>query len=177
MVVVIDDAAALAEVALGNAARKDLDPIERAELLEHLLRPIDEGGAGMTRSEAGKLFGLESESGVKNAVRLLKLPKHIKCLVRQGELPERLARKVIPYCEIPIVAQKIDEDFQRVFNARKHDDYEYTETIAALSGERDPDFLDQFVQDHTRPMDPKRPSISLRKTYAQARVQPNGRGA
>jgi ParB family transcriptional regulator, chromosome partitioning protein len=42
----------LIELAVANAARKDLDPIERGELLRELIE------SGMDRAAAGRLFGL-----------------------------------------------------------------------------------------------------------------------
>lgn len=88
----------LIELAVANAARQDLNHIERAELLEKLIAPMEAGGAGMDRPAAGRLFGLNSESGVKNALRLLKLPARIRALVAAGELPIAKAR---PLCAYP----------------------------------------------------------------------------
>jgi ParB family transcriptional regulator, chromosome partitioning protein len=156
IVVVCDDATALAEVALGNAARKDLDPIERAELLEQLIRPIAEGGSGLDRVTAGKYFGLESESGVKNAVRLLKLPESIRTLIRKGDLPERAARRLIPFCEAPTVIEAIAKDLEKTRKqAEKGDEYEWIETLTSLNDKRVPYWIREFVKDHTRPWNPK----------------------
>ncbi len=87
------DEEALREVMLGNAERQDLSAIERAELLLTMINH------GMDRDEAGRMFGLESESGIKNTLRLLKLPESIRKLVQSGELPARAARVLVPWAE------------------------------------------------------------------------------
>ncbi len=81
IVVATDDATALKEVAAANSNRQDLNPVERGELMQLLMKPIADGGSGLTLLEAGAIFGLTSESGCKNALRLMKLPRRILDLV------------------------------------------------------------------------------------------------
>ncbi len=95
-----DDAEALKEVVLGNADRKDLDPIQRAEIM---LTMID---AGISRAEAGLLFGLNSDSGIKNTLRLLELPESMRSLVREGLLPARAARYVVPFAPATLICDR-----------------------------------------------------------------------
>ena len=92
------DAAALIDLAVANAAREDLDPIQRAELMIELMLPIDKGGAGMDKAAAGRVFGLNSESGVKNALRLLNLPQFFRDLLQSKQVP---INKVRPLCAYP----------------------------------------------------------------------------
>jgi ParB family transcriptional regulator, chromosome partitioning protein len=92
------DAAALIDLAVANAAREDLDPIQRAELMIELMLPIDKGGAGMDKAAAGRVFGLNSESGVKNALRLLNLPQFFRDLLQSKQVP---VNKVRPLCAYP----------------------------------------------------------------------------
>lgn len=96
-VVDCDDAEALLEVLLGNESRQDLNPIQRAELLR---RMIDEG---IDRAEAGQRFGLASDSGIKNTLRLLELPQSMRELVADGTLPARAARYVVPFAEATVI--------------------------------------------------------------------------
>lgn len=107
-VVGIDDDEALREVMLGNAQRKDLDAIQRAELLQTML------DAGVDKTEAGKLFGLNSPSGIKNTLRLLKLPESIRTLIRDRKIPSRAARYLVPYAEAHVIlddlAKSLDDD-------------------------------------------------------------------
>lgn len=110
IIVVADDAAALAEVAIANSHRQDLNPIQRAELMQMLMQPEDEGGSGMTLLQAGKIFGLNSESGCKNALRMLRLPAKIRDLVIDGRLPERVARRLIPYMVTDEISKAIADD-------------------------------------------------------------------
>lgn len=97
-----DEAAALRLVAAANGARKDLDPIERAELLQRL---CSEDGGGLTQEEAGKLMAVDgkplSRSAVSNSLRLLKLPTCVIDEIRRGVLPESYARAVLPYFDHP----------------------------------------------------------------------------
>ena len=94
------DAAALLMVAAGNAARRDLDPVQRAQLCVRMIDPADQGGAGLTQAQAAELVGFKSRSAVANAVRLLKAPSSILDLVANGRLPETYARAVLPLIEI-----------------------------------------------------------------------------
>jgi ParB family transcriptional regulator, chromosome partitioning protein len=92
------DATALIDLAVANAAREDLDPIQRAELMVELIKPIEHGGAGMDKAAAGRVFGLNSESGVKNALRLLQLPQFFRDLLSAKRVP---VNKVRPLCAYP----------------------------------------------------------------------------
>jgi ParB/RepB/Spo0J family partition protein len=74
-----------------NAARTDLNPIERARAIKRL---IDE--FKLTQLEAGKLFGLASQGAVSNAMRMLKLPADVQNLLITGEIAERHARALLP---------------------------------------------------------------------------------
>lgn len=107
-VVDVDDDEALREVMLGNAERDDLNPIERAELMLTMINN------GLERLAVGRMFGLESESGVKNTLRLLALPPSIRSLVESGKLPVRAARALVPYAEAIVlmdgVAKHVAED-------------------------------------------------------------------
>ncbi len=113
-VVDCSDAEALREVLLGNAERQDLNPIQRAELMRSMI------GAGIDRAEAGALFGLESDSGVKNTLRLLELPASMRAMVAEGLLPARVARYVIPFAAAEVIVdgwakQLRENDRQRMF--------------------------------------------------------------
>jgi ParB family transcriptional regulator, chromosome partitioning protein len=136
------------ELAIANAARKDLNPIERGELLGLLIRPVDAGGGGMDRAAAGRLFGLNSESGIKNALRLVRLPGFLRDQVASGELPIGKARPLLAYPG-PILeafAKWIQEPMQKydLKNLRRPD--------ADDSDELDSE-IDAFIREHTRPCD------------------------
>jgi ParB family transcriptional regulator, chromosome partitioning protein len=92
------DSTALIDLAVANAAREDLDPIQRAELMIELIMPVEHGGAGMDKAAAGRIFGLNSESGVKNALRLLQLPQFFRDLLSAKKVP---VSKVRPLCAYP----------------------------------------------------------------------------
>lgn len=143
IVVSIDDAAALREVAVANSNREDLNPVQRAELMQNLMKPKDKGGSGLSLTDAGKLFGLNSESGAKNALRILKLPDMVRALVATRELPERAARTLIPYTVCPPVMSKIVAEIE--------DDIEGT-AYELTSDDGDPWWLRQAIEKHTRPI-------------------------
>ena len=92
------DAATLIDLAVANAAREDLDPIQRAELMIELIMPVEQGGAGMAKAAAGRVFGLNSESGVKNALRLLNLPQFFRDLLQAKQVA---ISNVRPLCAYP----------------------------------------------------------------------------
>lgn len=94
----LTDSTSLVELAVANAARQDLTPIERAELLRDLITPIDQGGGGMDRAAAGRIFGLNSDSGVKNTLRLLKLPEYLRTLLETGKVS---VGQIRPLCAYP----------------------------------------------------------------------------
>ncbi len=105
LVVDADDLEAMREVMLGNAMREDLDAIERAGLLRQMI------DSGVDRAEAGRLFGLTSDSGIKNTLRLLKLPKSISKMVQSGELPIKAARALVPYADATILLDDMAKQF------------------------------------------------------------------
>lgn len=144
-VVNIDDAAALREVAVANSNREDLNPVQRAELMQNLMRPKDKGGAGLSLTDAGKLFGLNSESGAKNALRILKLPEKIRDWVAKGELPERAARAIVPYATCQAVMNQIIKELAADIEGTI---YEFTRD------DQSPWWLRQAIEKHTRPITP-----------------------
>lgn len=91
----LSDADALRILAVANGQRNNLDPIQRAELIERLCDDPQEGGAGLTRYDAARAVGLGSASAAANAVRLLKLPEAWRQRVASGELGESLARELL----------------------------------------------------------------------------------
>jgi ParB/RepB/Spo0J family partition protein len=93
--VALDDAATLRVLAAANAARQDLDPIAQARLIERLCQSIDQGGSGLTREQAAKMFDLQSGGAASNLVRLLELPEAWQARVASGELPQSYARELL----------------------------------------------------------------------------------
>lgn len=79
-----------------NAARLDLNPIERAQAIKRL---VDE--FHLTQLEVGKLFGLASQGAVSNMLRLLQLPADVQQLLASGQIAERHARALLPLAHTP----------------------------------------------------------------------------
>lgn len=87
-----------------NVARKNLTPLEEALAM---VRYRDE--FGKTSEEIGKLFHM-GDSGVRNKIRLLRLPEDIKMLLRRGDMPEGVARELLALVELPEDVRMAAED-------------------------------------------------------------------
>lgn len=133
----------LVRLAAANSNRQDLNPIDRANLMSQLMKSEKEGGSGLSRIDAGKAVGLMSDSGSKNALRFLKLPKSIQALIVEGKLSERAARRLIPFCELEaameVIAKELQADERSRFELSDDEDF--------------PWFVQRAVQNSTRPMD------------------------
>ena len=145
IVVELDDATALKEVAAANGHRKDLNPIERAEMMQDLMKPIEKGGSGLTLEQAGALFGLTSESGCKNAVRLLRLPTAIREQLVDGRLPERHARALIPYAGAEALMNEVVNDL-------KSDGYERTDLMSSFESDDLAGWMKGILEQNARPI-------------------------
>ena len=151
----MSDAKALELVAAANGARNDLDPIQRAELLQQLCLPIDEGGSGLTQAQAGKLMGCGDEkkamsrSSVANAIRMLKLPPKIREVVASGELPETYARELLPLFDTGFVTELATKAIMNELNTSM------VQTDGLPSRLDFAQWVEGEVQDRTKPMDLK----------------------
>ncbi len=96
-------------------------------------------------TDAGKLFGLNSESGAKNALRILKLPEKIRDLVASREIPERVARSLVPYCSCPAIIKQMVKEFE--------DDLEGT-IYQFTRDDVDPWWLRDLIAKNLRPVSP-----------------------
>lgn len=124
---------ALKVLAEANGSRSDLNPIQKAELINALCEPIDDGGAGLTHEQAGERMGL-SRSGAANLVRLLRLPESVRELITAGTLPESYARETVRYFDeaFPevihqVAAEVIDKELGNVQHESRD---EWIDTIA-----------------------------------------------
>ena len=156
------DAQALKEVILGNEGRVDFDPVQRATMLRQMI------DGGMPRADAGKVFGLTSESGIKNTLRLSKLPQSIQKLLSDGTIPTRAARAIVPWAEATAFC-----DHVAAILTSKEDVYALGEFIAEpasfLQGEFETDGSPKAKgtsrRAHGRPMDSQsRPTWSHKMT-------------
>jgi ParB/RepB/Spo0J family partition protein len=147
----LSDAEALELMAEENAKREDLNPIDRARLVESLCKSIDQGGAGLTREKAAQRVGLESGSAASNLVRLLELPDVWQQRVAAGELPESFARLLLPYCVAPGLMAAIDADYVACHTLKADNWYRRRwESRSSLE-----DHLPGIVREWARPIDGK----------------------
>ena len=138
-----DNVTALTLQAAENGQRVDIDPISRAAHLAKLTAEQADGSMPLSQAEAGRLYGLTSQSAVSNLVRLLKLPADWQARIRNGELTSKQARALVPYAEAPEVLKIFAEDLADPYSAaewrRGYDDLV----------ER----LRDIARDESRPMD------------------------
>lgn len=145
-VIECDDAAALHRVALHNGQRSDLNPMQRAELIEHLCKPLEEGGGGKSREVAARAVGLNSGAAASNLVRLLRLPKVWQERVASGELPESFARLMAPYAEIPGFMTEAENAWKsKGWHAEAFESRRHLERA-----------VENWVEDSTRPLDKRK---------------------
>lgn len=152
------DSNSIIELAVANAARKDLDPIERAELLQDLITPVADGGGGMDRDAAGRIFGLNSESGVKNTLRLLKLPKYFRDLLASKK---KTIGQIRPLCAYPdAFLQKLAEWIQAATKGRvtQPEGWAARNWLDETNGDEDDTdhMLDSFERANVRPVGDKK---------------------
>lgn len=146
-----DDARALELLAIYNAQRKDLNPVEKARMIQELCRPKDEDGGGLTREAAAKIYGLESHSAASNLVRLLELPAKWQDRVAAGELPESWARALLPIVRAPRLLDVLDESWKQ-HQAEKC--CELCSSVEACWGSREQveNAVGEVLEDYTRPI-------------------------
>jgi ParB family transcriptional regulator, chromosome partitioning protein len=150
----LTDSNSLVELAVANAARQDLTPIERAELLRDLITPIDQGGGGMDRAAAGRIFGLNSESGVKNTLRLLKLPEYFRNMLSTGQVT---VGKIRPLCAYPDSYLARLADWIQKCLKDKHPHWAVSQWVSEYVDENDTEsLLRMFEREHTRPVGDKK---------------------
>lgn len=155
-----DDARALELLALFNAKRTDLNPIDKARMIRELCKPIADGGSGYTREKAAAVYGLDSGAAASNLLRLLELPERWQERVATGELPQTFARFLTPYAASPAIMREIDVAWSRDTGPKAHEwDREQWERRDAF--ERS---VAQIVRKITRPVDDVTP---FRYTYAE----------
>jgi ParB/RepB/Spo0J family partition protein len=112
------DAEALELLAECNAQRKDLNQIEKARLIDRLCQHTEEGGGGLKREQAARIYGLETAAAASNLVRLLELPKAWQDRVASGELPWTWAREIVPYVKAGPVLEELEKDWKDRSDAR-----------------------------------------------------------
>lgn len=118
----LDDAATLRIIAAENALRRDLNPIEKAHLVERLCSENADGSKALTRDQAAQVIGLESGGAASNIARLLSLPDVWQKRVASGELAWSWAQEIYPYLQAEPVMDQLEQAWRhgdRVFESRK----------------------------------------------------------
>lgn len=145
------DAEAARRVAVHNGERSDLDPIQRAQLVEQLCKPASDGGAGLTREAAAKCVGLSTGAAASNLVRLLTLPKVWQDRVASGELPESFARVVCRVASAPKLLTELEKSWKEA-HAPKAEEWKAQQWESRKDLE---DHVEEVIAKNTRPMDGK----------------------
>jgi len=97
----LSDQEAIEIAIIENVQREDLNAIEESEGYNTLMK-----GHGYTQEDLAKVIG-KSRSHLANTLRLLKLPKSVQSLVRQGELSAGHARALIGRPDAAALAARI----------------------------------------------------------------------
>ena len=97
----LSDQEAIEIAIIENVQREDLNAIEEGEGYHALMQ-----GHGYTQEDLAKVIG-KSRSHLANTLRLLKLPKSVQDLVRQGGLSAGHARALIGHPDAAAIAVRI----------------------------------------------------------------------
>jgi len=97
----LSDQEAIEIAIIENVQREDLNAIEEGEGYHALMQ-----GHGYTQEDLAKVIG-KSRSHLANTLRLLKLPKAVQDLVRQGGLSAGHARALIGHPDAAAIAARI----------------------------------------------------------------------
>lgn len=92
-----------------NLQHRGLNPIETARAVALLVKPKEEGGAGLTHAAVGNRFRKDPSWSV-NLLRLLRLPPAMQEETRAGKLCFRQARALVAYVESPEVLAAVAAD-------------------------------------------------------------------
>lgn len=136
------DLDAVAFMAASNAQRHTESPIRQALMIEAMF------ARGYTYKQCGAIYGLESESAVRNKLQLLKLPDVWQRRVVSGEVPETAARCLVPYCDHSRLMDSIEKEY---VDAAKNGDYraERWKTRDGFENQ-----VDTVVRSSVRPVQP-----------------------
>ncbi|MDX1961594.1 MAG: ParB/RepB/Spo0J family partition protein [Pirellulales bacterium] len=120
----VNDQTMLDQILVENVQRKDLNPIEKAKLLERICQPLAAGGGGKSHVAAAKLFG-KTHSWTTNLIRLLKLPESFLQKIAKGEMLESQGRLLVPHCDNPEILEAVSKDMeQNPWAWKSRDDFE-----------------------------------------------------
>lgn len=108
---ICSDEEALMIMLAENVERRDLNPLQKAKLLERMCSPVEQGGLGKTQVEVSQRFG-HDRSWAANVMRLLKLPPVWQQRVQSGEVAETMARSLVKYVDRPEVLEAANNDYE-----------------------------------------------------------------
>jgi ParB/RepB/Spo0J family partition protein len=112
IVVELSDAGTQAAITAENGQREQLNDIQRAERLAWDTRPVEEGGGGMTLTEAAQVMGI-SQPTASNLLSVAKLPEPWRGLIISGEIPGSSLRPVAKYAECKPIIELLWDEYQR----------------------------------------------------------------
>jgi ParB/RepB/Spo0J family partition protein len=111
-VVELTDAQTLAAITAENGQREQLDDMQRIERLLSNMRPLSEGGGGMTQTEAAAVMGID-QSTASTLLKVGKLPAAWTDQIIAGAMTASQLRPVAKYADCPPLLQLLWEDEQR----------------------------------------------------------------
>ncbi|HBQ64356.1 MAG TPA: hypothetical protein DD727_05445, partial [Clostridiales bacterium] len=96
-----------------NLQREDLDYMDQAEALDHLIHEY-----GFTQEELASRIG-KSQSTIANKIRILKLPKQVKDLLAEHGLSERHARALLKLHDARLQLKVTNIAIEKGLNVRR----------------------------------------------------------
>lgn len=109
-IVQLSDQQAQEAITAENGHREPLNDIERAQRLAACMRPIENGGGGMTQTAAAEAMGID-QSTASTLLGLLKLPQDWQDLVIAGAMPGSHLRPLLKYADCPRLLEVLWQDY------------------------------------------------------------------
>jgi ParB family chromosome partitioning protein len=107
----MEDGQAKQAMLVENLERSELNPMEIARGLQHLIRHLESAGEDTRHGEVAARFG-HKQSWTSNHLGLLKLPDVWQRRIASGEVRLTEARELLPLIEQPSMLAAVDSDFR-----------------------------------------------------------------
>lgn len=145
-IVELSDAEAQAAITAENGQREQLNDVQRIERLQWDMKPVAEGGGGLTQTEAAAAMGID-QSTASTLLRVAKLPKVWLEKIIAGEMTASHLRPVARYADCPRLLKLLEADRTECAKSRWPEDQERWETRLGIEHR-----IEDVLIDATRPL-------------------------
>lgn len=145
-IVTLSDQQTQEAIAAENGHRQQLDDVERARRLAVMIKPVSDGGGGLTQTQAAAAMGID-QSTASTLVKLLRLPQAWQDLVIAGAMPGSHLRPLLPYAECPLLLTALLEDYRETQVSNWPEDRAAWATRDAIA-----DTVRHVIENRTRPI-------------------------